>query len=75
MSEYMFGVTRKRLSARDVKRRDRICVEEGGTGYQQICDPGSGWKGWFTGLNLGSPFDDDLRRRVMSRVRAAGDEE
>jgi len=43
-------------------------MEEGGTGYTQIKDPGQGWIGWYTGPNLGDPFDRDLARRVLARI-------
>lgn len=70
MGEYIFGVrtATTRLPAAEVKRRDRICCEEGGTGYVQIKEPTGQWKGWFTGPNLGCPFDRDLAHRVMARV-------
>lgn len=68
MSEYLFGVTREKLSARECKRRDRICCEEGGWGYTQANIPGTGWQGWFSAPNRGSPFDADLERRVLERV-------
>lgn len=73
MAEYMFGVTRRKLSAPVVKRRDRICTEEGGWGYTQIneshgTDHRGRWVGWFTGPNRGEPFDGDLAARVYARV-------
>lgn len=71
MSEFMFGVYRGKLSARECARRDRICRDEGGYGYTQINDPGQGWIGWYTGPNLGAPFDGDLAARVTARVGGA----
>lgn len=64
MSEYMFGVIREKLSARECQRRDRICREEGGYGYSQIDDShgtavDGRWLGWFSGPNQGEPFDSD----------------
>lgn len=73
MSEYMFGVTHRKLSARECKRRDRICQDEGGYGYSQIDDShgtadGGRWIGWFSGPNRGEPFDGQLAARVLARV-------
>ncbi len=70
MSEHMFGVTHAKVSARECNRRDRICREEGGHGYTQIKEAGGGWLGWFSGPNLGDPFDRDLAKRVTARVEA-----
>jgi len=65
---YMFGICREKLSKKEVTRRDRICKEEGGYGFELIRDPGEGWKGWFSGPNRGDPFDSALRQRVLDRV-------
>jgi hypothetical protein len=77
MSEYCFGGFNRRLPQREVDRLDRICREEGGYGYQQIDDShgtaiGGRWIGWFTGPNLGHPFDQDLANRVYARLAAEG---
>jgi hypothetical protein len=72
MSEHMFGVTRHKLSARDVARRDRICREEGGYGYTQVDDSpahGNRWIGWFVGPNRGEPFNRQLADRVLARIK------
>jgi len=73
MSEYMFGVTHEKLSARECQRRSRICKAEGGYGYTQIDDShgtavGGRWIGWFSAPNLGAPFDKALARRVLERI-------
>ena len=65
-SEYMFGVTHARVSAREAKRRDRICREEGGYGYTWLTEAGR-YTAWYSGPNLGHPFDGDLERRVLAR--------
>lgn len=76
MSEYQFGVTYTKPSAKDAKRWDRICKAEGGTGYGEVnrkrgdC-PGINngkYQGWFTGPNYGDPFDQQLRERVLVAV-------
>lgn len=53
-------------------QRDAICVDEGGTGFVYAVIPGDGWKGWFTGHNLGEPFNGALKQRVEARLKAAG---
>lgn len=68
MGEYMWGVTREKLSARECARRDKACVAEGGHGYTQINDPGQGWIGWFSGPNRGHPFDQALADAVAKRL-------
>jgi hypothetical protein len=73
MSEHMFGLTRQKLPVEEIKRRDRICREEGGYGFTQIDESygtaiGGRWLGWFSGPNHGEPFDGDLARRVLARV-------
>jgi hypothetical protein len=73
MSEHMFGVEHRKLSAREVARRDRICRADGGYGYTQIDDShgtaaGGRWIGWYSGPNRGEPFDRDLAARVLAHV-------
>ena len=79
MSEYMFGGPdyNRRFSAAEADRLDRICREEGGHGFTCIDDShgtaeGGRWIGWFSGPNLGHPFDADLSRRVLARVKEEG---
>jgi hypothetical protein len=79
MSEFLFGQCRGKVSAREAKRRTRICREEGGYGYSQYdeshgtAQPGGRWIGWFSGPNYGAPFDRDLERRVLARVDRKGE--
>ena len=68
MSEHMFGYAMGHVTRKEEDRRDAICIEEGGYGFTQINDPGHGWKGWFTGPNLGAPFDGALASRVLARI-------
>lgn len=79
MSEYMFGVSRGREPRAQVETKDRICKEEGGTGYVYADIPGTGMQGWFTGPNQGEPFNRQLANRVSARaaewLAAAGEEE
>lgn len=72
MSEYLFGVVKDDgPSAALAKRWDRICREEGGSGYTWTRRPDVNdgrYQGWFSGPNLGHPFDRDLERRVLART-------
>lgn len=73
MTEHMFGVERRKLPQREVKRRDRICMELGGYGYTQYDEShgtahGGRWVGWFSGPNRGEPFDSRLSREVLEAV-------
>lgn len=73
MSEYLFGVTRGKVSQREAARRDRICRRHGGYGYTQIDDShgtqeGGRWIGWYSAPNHGDPFDAKLARAVLSEV-------
>lgn len=67
-TEYMFGVGRTRLSARECRRRDRICVAEGGYGFTQIHEPTGEWRSWFSAPNRGEPWNRELEARVLARV-------
>lgn len=76
MGEYMFGVTPRKLSARAVARRDRLCRQHGGYGYQQVDEShgtaeGGRWVGWYSGPNRGAPFDGMLATKVLAAVKAA----
>lgn len=73
MSDHMFGVVRGRVSAREVKRRDRICRAHGGYGYTQMdrshgTAHGGDWLGWYSAPNRGEPFDRSLAREVLAAV-------
>ena len=69
MSEYIFGVTRVSTSDEEAECLDRICREEGGNGFVSYSAPGNDVRGWFTGPNLGFPFDRALSTSVLDRVR------
>jgi hypothetical protein len=73
MSEYIFGTTCKRHTKRNAKLLDRICKQEGGHGFVgPVNIPGNNTHGWFTGPNLGSPFDSDLASRVQKAAELMG---
>ena len=68
MSEHMFGVTRTKPTQAQIKKLDKICVEEGGYGFTWLSTPGN-HIGWFSCRNKGNPFDRDLAERVLKRAR------
>jgi|WetSurMetagenome_2_1015567.scaffolds.fasta_scaffold10651_4 hypothetical protein len=72
MSEFIFGVTSKRHDAAISDRLDAICRAEGGNAFVRYSAPGTDVKGWFTGPNMGHPFDTALAARVIAAVVAAG---
>ena len=68
----MFGITRRKLTRAQIAVRTQICRAEGGYGYQQSSQGRHRlYVGWYSGPNLGDPFDRDLARRVLDRVVVA----
>jgi hypothetical protein len=73
MSDYMFGVTRKRLTQRQIAQCDRICKEQGAKDFVYIgTTPGTDVRGWFTCENLGEPFNGAIARAVRLALEAEG---
>lgn len=70
MSEYMWGVGRGEVANYD--EIDRVAREVGGYGLTNVDLPGEGWRYWFSGPNLGSPFDAALERETREALSAAG---
>lgn len=76
MGEYMFGVSYTKISRKEAKRRDRICIDEGGYGLTEVNiidgeTPGINngrYQSWFSGPNREAPLNDRLRDRVMARI-------
>lgn len=71
MSEYMFGVGRKRLSERDAKRIDKVARRHG---YCFVWGtfPGQGYQTWFAGPNLGHPFDQAAADEIIADLQREG---
>jgi len=70
-NEYFFGLSKpyaKRLSAAEVKRRERIAEKHGCDFIHG--DMPDGYKYWFAGPNRGTPFDGALAAEVMAEVNA-----
>jgi len=71
-TEHMFGVTRRRITAATGKKLDRIAKRHGARFVGPVNIPGSDVRGWFTGPNLGHPFDTRLAQAVLADVAAEG---
>lgn len=73
-NEYvLFGVELfdTRLPLSEVKRRKRICLDNGGLGYASCRTIEGQWIGWYIGPNLGSKKNEELASRVLEAVRLA----
>ena len=76
MSEFMWGRITQKPSRAKAKKMDRICREEGGSGFDEVnvtagFTPGINngrYQGWFIGPNRGEPHNSDLARRVNERI-------
>ena len=77
MSEFMWGRITQKPSRAKAKKMDRICREEGGSGFDEVnvtagFTPGINngrYQGWFIGPNRGAPYDRDLAKRVSERIK------
>jgi len=67
MNEYMFGVSREKLSRKDAKRYARVAGKHGFTFVEAIL-PGEGYKRWFAGPNRGHPFDGEAERAIRQEL-------
>lgn len=65
MSEYMFGVSHRRLSARLAKKVDAIAKRHGAY-LVTAALPGTGYQRWFCGPNYGAPFDQQMADAVYA---------
>ncbi len=71
MSDYCFGVGRGKLPKKRVDQIDKIARKHGAC-FVYTSVPGNGIQYWFSGPNLGFPFDRALERDVIEAVTAAG---
>lgn len=70
MSEYMFGVSRTKLSRRDAAKMQSIARKHGCTLVEASLP--DGYQRWFAGPNHGSPFDRQMSEAVYADLAAAG---
>lgn len=66
MSQFMFGLGRGYLPASTAKKVDRIAQNHGCDFHQAENSH------WFSGPNLGSPFDSAMRDAVFAELQTAG---
>jgi hypothetical protein len=71
MSQYHFGLGKGRVGAGVEKRVDKIARKHGAD-FTSVTLPGDGPRYWFSGPNLGFPFDRDMARAVLNDLEAAG---
>lgn len=71
MSEFHFGVGRGRVKEDIAKKIDRIARTHGAT-FTTVTLPGEGPRYWFSGPNMGPPFDNAMARGVRASLIAAG---
>jgi hypothetical protein len=71
MNENIFGITRRKMSQRDISRANRIAKRHGAW---LVCAtlPGTGWQAWFCSRNYGEPSNTRTRDAVMADIREAG---
>ena len=70
MSEYHFSTGRGKVSGRLAKRADAVARKHGA--YFVAADLPEGPRYWFSGPNLGHPFDAAMARAVREDLAAAG---
>lgn len=71
MSEYMFGVGRGKVSAAKAKKVNTIAKKHDAR-FIAANIPGDGFKYWFSGPNLGAPFDKAMADAVYADLDTAG---
>lgn len=71
MSEYVFGVSRRKPT--EMQRLEiEIIVSYHGVTFVEYDDPSEGYKSWFTGPNRGEPFDSQLAKAVYADLKESG---
>lgn len=71
MSQHMFSVSRNKPSRVNARKIASIAKRHK-CDFIEYVDPGSKYQNWFSGPNLGHPFDDAMARAVMGDLRAVG---
>lgn len=69
---FHFGLTRKKFDRKTGEAIHGIAREHGADFIGPIYQAGLELHGWFSGPNLGDPFDRALRNAVMQDVKLAG---
>ena len=71
MDCYLFGVRRGWLEDAEVQRYEAV-AEKHGVDFYYCNMPGEGLKSWFSGPNMGAPFDRRLAESVQHDLKKAG---
>lgn len=69
MNEFLFGLHRGMLTDAEHARRTRIARDHR-ISYVRAYLPSEGHRSWFSGPNLGEPFNGALRDAVLAVVNA-----
>ncbi len=70
---HMFGVTCKKLQAKQVKRIEKIALDNDAEFvYVGGSIPGNATTGWFETENLGHPHDTEVAKNVHKALEDAG---
>jgi len=69
MSEFMFLHTRSRLTSEELEKLSAVALSRGAQFNYIGRTPGQSVTGWFTGPNLGYPFDKMLFQEVESDLK------
>jgi len=67
----MCCIIRQELTKAQVATCRRI-AKKAGYSFVYTKLPGQGWQGWFSGPNLGSPFDRRAEREIRADLEDAG---
>ena len=71
MSEFMFGVSRKKPTRRDAQHMKHVAKKHGARLVEAVL-PGTGYQRWFTAPNLGDPFDHQRAAAIYDDLHAIG---
>ena len=71
MSQYLFGVSRRRVTSQQAQKIEEIAAKHNVDFYQARI-PGTGYQSWFGGPDRGAPVNERLQSAVMADIRQAG---
>lgn len=71
MSEYMFGVGRRKPSDEELEKIEKV-AQECAAVFVQVNLPGTGYQHWFAVRNYGEPFNRQKEREVLDLLAASG---
>lgn len=71
MSEFMFSVSRTRVTAKQVRQLQRIAKKHGASFIEVSGPQFGGYQSWFTSRNMGAPFDQQRADAVAADIAAA----